>query len=55
MTDLHRNVFYYYKGAKQPEQKLYDQQLENNTTKALINTLEHSSQSEQIVARKFLE
>ena len=40
MTDFHRNIFYYYRGAEQPDQTL-DRQLENNTTKALINTLEY--------------
>jgi hypothetical protein len=51
MTDFHQNIFYYYRGASQPHQKQYDQQLEDNTTKALVNTLQHSSPT---VARKFL-
>lgn len=37
MTDFHRNIFSYYKGASQPEQDR-EQQLEDNTTKALVNT-----------------
>jgi hypothetical protein len=50
MTDFHQNIFYYYRGAKQsgPER---DQQLEDNTTKALLNTLQHCS---PVVAAKLL-
>lgn len=51
MTDFHRNIFSYYRGALQPE-KDREQQLEDNTTKALVNTLEHC---ESQVAAKFLE
>lgn len=51
MTDFHRNIFSYYKGALQPEQDR-EQQLEDNTTKALVNTLEHCGRH---VAIKFLE
>lgn len=40
MADYHHNIFYYYTGAKQSVHSR-EQQLENNTTKALINTLEH--------------
>ncbi len=40
MTDFHRNVFYYYKGAHQSQQEV-ERQLENNTTKSLVNTLEY--------------
>jgi hypothetical protein len=42
MADYHHNIFYYYTGAKQSVHSR-EQQLENNTTKALINTLEHCS------------
>jgi hypothetical protein len=52
MADFHHNVFYYYKGAKETKEELYDHQLEDNTTKALTNTLIHTS---PIVATKFLE
>lgn len=52
MTDFHHNVFYYYRGPKQSRQEKYDQQLEDNTTKALVNTLKHCSPA---VALKFLE
>ena len=40
--DPHRNVFYYYRGASRDsdELPLRDPQLENNTTKALVNLLE---------------
>ena len=44
MADFHRNVFYYYHGAHHSEHER-EQQLENNTTKALANTLEHCSDS----------
>ena len=43
MTDLHHNIFYYYRGPNQLKQGPYDQQLEDNTTKALANTLKHCS------------
>ncbi len=57
MTDFHHNIFYYYRGPQQAKEQAkqgasYDQQLENNTTKALINTLKHCSPT---VAMKFLE
>ncbi|MBN1810991.1 MAG: hypothetical protein JXA14_04065 [Anaerolineae bacterium] len=51
MTDLHHNIFHYYRGVQQSGQDR-DQQWEDNTTKALINTLEHSRST---VALKFLE
>jgi len=46
MTDFHHNIFYYYRGAQRSDQdreQQRDPQLEDNTTKALINTLEHCS------------
>jgi hypothetical protein len=51
VADFHRNIFSYYRGASQPEQDR-EQQLEDNTTKALVNTLEHCRRH---VATKFLE
>jgi hypothetical protein len=51
MVDFHHNVFYYYRGSKAEEQ-VRERQLEDNTTKALINTLEHGR--ERVVA-PFLE
>ncbi len=42
MADFHHNIFCYYRGAKSASLD-YDLQLEDNTTKALINTLEHCS------------
>lgn len=50
MTDFHRNIFYYYRGAQRSGRER-ERQLEDNTTKALVNTLEHCS---RIVAIKFL-
>ena len=49
-TDFHRNIFYYYRGASLSDDQR-ERQLENNTTKALINTLEHCDRS---VCQKFL-
>lgn len=40
----YRNIFYYYRGQNRLE-KLADTQIEDNTTKALINTLELSDRS----------
>ena len=51
MTDFHNNVFYYYRGAKQRESDR-DKQLEDNFTKALINTLSHAGGA---VRKQFLE
>ncbi len=42
MTDFHHNIFYYYRGAHQQE-KDKERQLEDNVTKALINTLRHAN------------
>lgn len=51
MAGFHRNIFSYYRGAAQREQDR-EQQLEDNTTKALVNTLECTVPE---VATKFLE
>lgn len=51
MTDFHRNVFSYFMGASQPDRDR-EKQLEDNTTKALVNTLEHCKRN---VASAFLK
>jgi hypothetical protein len=53
MTDFHHNIFYYYRGAKQSDLD-FDSQLEDNTTKALINTLEHCSSKVVVEFLKWL-
>jgi hypothetical protein len=51
MSDFHKNIFYFYRGPKQKRQNL-EQQLEDNTTKALINVLENCNRK---VVNAFLE
>jgi len=46
MRDPHQNIFFYYRGpSKHREVSLYDFQVEDNTTKSLINVLEFCNQS----------
>ena len=44
-SDPYQNIYYYYRGPRAKgsakTKRSYDIQLENNTTKALINTLKH--------------
>src|SRR2546425_1270656 len=52
--DPHRNIFYFYRGqTKNRNGLVLDTQLENNTTKALYNVLEHSDRSQ--VLKPFLK
>lgn len=51
MTDFHRNIYSYFRGGSETEKDCV-RQLENNTTKALVNTLEHCS---PYVVAKFLQ
>ncbi len=46
MRDPHQNIFFYYRGpSKNREVSLYDFQVEDNTTKSLINVLEFCCQA----------
>jgi hypothetical protein len=46
MRDPHQNIFFYYRGpSKNREVSLYDFQVEDNTTKSLINILEFCCQA----------
>ena len=51
MADFHSNIFSYFRGGSETEKDRV-RQLENNTTKALVNTLEHCSPH---VSARFLE
>ncbi|MBM3708576.1 MAG: hypothetical protein FJW69_09640, partial [Actinobacteria bacterium] len=50
MNDPHKNIFYYYRGPsnknnREKDDIIYDKQIEDNTTKALINCFEYCSGS----------
>ncbi len=51
MSNFYHNIFYYYRGAQESD-KNRERQLEDNTTKALINTLEYGGRK---VRNGFLE
>jgi hypothetical protein len=54
MRDPHQNIFYYYRGpSKRVEESLHDIQIEDNTTKALINLFEFAFRVdlEQIITK----
>lgn len=44
LNDPHKNIFYYYRGPSKREKEdiIYDTQIEDNTTKALINCFDYS-------------
>ena len=49
MSNPHKNIFYYYRGpsnrkSQHKDDIIYDKQIEDNTTKALINCFEYSSE-----------
>ena len=48
--DFHQNIFFYYRGPSKGEGRV-ERQVENNTTKALINVLEYTN---PIVRERFL-
>jgi len=46
MSNPHKNIFYYYRGPSNRSNQneddiIYDKQIEDNTTKALINCFEY--------------
>ena len=49
--DFHQNIFFYYREPSKGDGRL-ERQAENNTTKALINVLEHAS---PLVRKEFLK
>jgi len=57
MRDPHQNIFYYYRGpSKKAHNSLHDIQVEDNTTKALINLLEFAQRVEfNSLLKKFLK
>lgn len=51
MPDFHHNIFYYYRGASLSD-TARERQLEDNTTKALVNVIEHCDLN---VSKAFLD
>lgn len=56
MKDPHQNIFYYYRGptTNKSKESIYDKQIENNTTKSLINILEFCSKDKINLVKEFL-
>jgi len=48
----YRNIFYYYRGPSSKKEGELDRQIEDNTTKALVNVLEHGGED---VLKHFLK
>lgn len=53
MSKFYHNIFYYYRGAKDSDRNR-ERQLEDNTTKALINTLQYGGKETRIAFLKWL-
>jgi hypothetical protein len=53
VSNFYHNIFYYYRGPKDSDRNR-ERQLEDNTTKALINTLQHGGKEARIAFLKWI-